>query len=202
MEGFNFGLFALDWKSDRIFIAEAHTAYVAKIGFIEHRALIAFVENHLFELIDNFFTVCLHFRCKLFPLLVLFSFWGFHFEHFCLADSVVSVEGANFFFSEIVVAESAPVNKADFFFNVRIVLQVKLHLEFGRIGFRVCIALHGVFQWGGLDGDFEDAVDDLKWSEEDIAVEVEFEFFFYDEFDLVFFLVVGRFDVKLLILII
>jgi hypothetical protein len=74
VEGFNFGLFALDRKSDRIFIAEAHTAYVAKIGFIEHRALIAFVENHLFELIDNFFTVCLHFRCKLFPLLVLFSF--------------------------------------------------------------------------------------------------------------------------------
>jgi hypothetical protein len=82
VEGFNFGLFALDRKSDWIFIAEAHITYVAKISFIKDSALIAFVENYLFELIDNFFTVCLHFRCKLFTLLEFFSICGFHFEHF------------------------------------------------------------------------------------------------------------------------
>lgn len=139
VEGFNFGLFliAVDWKNEWILIIVACIAYIAYIGFIKHRTLIAFVENYLFDFIDNFFAVFLHLGCKMFIILEFLPFHSGLSEHDLLADSVVSVDGANSFFGEIVVAESAPVGKADFFFNVGIVLQVKLNLEFGIIGFSV-----------------------------------------------------------------
>jgi hypothetical protein len=73
-------------------------------------------------------AVCLHFGLKPFLVLSLLSLICAFPELDFLADSVVGVEGADSFFSQVIVAESAPVGKAHFFFDVRVVLQVELNL--------------------------------------------------------------------------